>query len=138
MSKDKFNVVKEKIQYLITSVLQEKDFNVLDIDLFIDTYIPQTTGIEEPEPMIESYELFLNFDYNGRIDSYEAYSFTRDISIMLERLEEGVSQFTLTEEGKIVRDNKNINVSSPFILNIDFKHEELHKFDVSFRFDYYE
>jgi hypothetical protein len=135
---DNFKVVKEKVEYLITSALQENNFNVFDIDIYIDTHTPKTTGVEEPKTLVERYDINIDFDYNGALDSYDPYSFSRDIVKMCEILKESVSQFTITQEGKIVRGDENIDVSEPIIMSIDFKHEELHKFIVNFIFNYYE
>ena len=135
---DKFKVVTEKIEYLITTALQEKDFTVLDIDVYIDTHTPRTTGVEEPKTLVERYDINIDFDYNGALDSSDPYSFSRGIVKMCEILQESVSQFTITEEGKIVRGDENVEVSEPLIVSIDFKHEEVHKFSVIFTFNYYE
>jgi hypothetical protein len=138
MQENKFKVLKEKIIFLIKTTLRETRFNVFNIDIDIETFIPQTTSVEEPKPMIERYDIILEFDYDGVIDSYGPHSFSKDMIKMFQILKEAVSQFTITQEGKIVRDNENINITEPLIISIDFKQEELHKFTVDFAFTYHE
>ena len=86
MQENKFNILKEKINFLIKSTLEETRFNVFDIDIAFETFIPQTTSVEEPKPMIERYDIILEFDYDGVIDSYGPHSFSKDIIKMFQIL----------------------------------------------------
>lgn len=136
MSENRFKISAEKIEILIKSSLEENNFTVFSVESSFDTYTPQTTGREQPITLIEEYDLYLTVDYNGAIDSFEPYSFTRDINKMCELLRHCVTQFTVTRDGKIVRGDKTVYASDAFILKIDFKYEELHKFVVNFKFTY--
>lgn len=136
MSENRFKISAEKIEFLVKSSLEENDFTVFSVESSFDTFTPQTTGREQPVTIIEEYDLYLVVDYMGAIDSYEPHSFASDIMKMCELLRHCVTQFTVTRDGKIVRGDENVYASDAFILNIDFKYEELHKFAVTFKFTY--
>lgn len=129
-------ILKEKIQYLISMALTERNFEVISIDTDITSYTPKTTGSEPPKDLIVDYYINLVVDYKGSLDSYEPYSFASDIKRMCEVMKDCVSQYTITQNGKIVKGDDNIDVSEAFIMDIDFKYEELHKFIVNFKFTY--
>jgi hypothetical protein len=129
-------ILNEKIQYLISMALTERNFEVISIDADITSYTPKTTGSEPPKDLIVDYYINLVVDYKGSLDSYEPYSFASDIKRMCEVMKDCVSQYTITQNGKIVKGDDNIDVSEAFIMDIDFKYEELHKFTVNFKFTY--
>lgn len=133
---DKNKILKEKIQYLISMSLTEKKFDVISVDVDISTYISQTTGFEPPKNLIEDYYVILVVDYKGSINSFDPYSFTNDIKQMCEVMRDCVSQYTITQNGKIVKGDDNITVFDAVIMDIEFKYEELHKFTVNFKFAY--
>jgi hypothetical protein len=136
MLKDKGKILSEKIEYLITMELTQRNFEVLSVDTDIVTYTPDTTGSEPPEKLIEGYIIFLHVDYNGRLDGDEPYSFGRDIQKVCESIRDAVTQYTITKEGKIVAGDKNIECSDAFIFSMEYKLEESHKFGVNFSFTY--
>jgi len=132
----KENILKEKIQYLITVELTQRNFEVFSVDADIQTYTPDTTGSETPKKLIEEYDIFLIVDYNGRLDSYEPYSFGRDIQKVCETMRDAVTQYTITKEGKIVKGDENIYCSDAFVIRMEYNYDELHKFEVNFKFTY--
>lgn len=136
MAEDRYKILKEKIQYLIRMALTERNFEVISTDVEFDTYIPQTTSSEPPTILIEEYDITLVVDYKGSLDSYEPYSFARDIQNMCNSMRNCVTQYTITKNGKIVKGDDDIYASDAFIIDIDFKYEELHKFTVHFKFTY--
>ena len=136
MAEDRVKILKEKIQYLISMALTERNFEVMSIDADISTYTPKTTGSEPPKTLVEEYYIVLVVDYRGSLDSYEPYSFASDIKRMCESMKDCVSQYTITQNGKIVKGDDGITVFDAFIMDIDFKYEELHKFTVNFKFVY--
>ena len=136
MAEDRVKILKEKIQYLISMALTERNFEVMSIDADISSYTPQTTGSEPPKNLIDEYYIVLVVDYRGSLDSYEPYSFASDIKRMCESMKDCVSQYTITQNGKIVKGDDGITVFDAFIMDIDFKYEELHKFTVNFKFEY--
>ena len=136
MPEDKSKILSEKIKYLITMELTQRNFEVLSVDTDIQTYTPQTTGSEPPKTLIDEYYIVLVVDYKGSLDSYEPYAFTSDIKNICESMRNCVTQYTITKNGKIVNGDENIYCSDAFVLNMEFKFEELHKFTVNFSFTY--
>ena len=136
MPEDKSNILSEKIMYLITSELTQRKFEVFSIDADIYTYTPDTTGSETPKTLIDEYYIVLVVDYKGSLDSYEPHSFTHDIKRICESMRNCVTQYTITKNGKIVNGDENIYCSDAFVLDMEFKFEQLHKFTVNFNFTY--
>lgn len=136
MAEDRDKILKEKIQYLISMALTERNFDVISVDADISTYTPQTTGSETPKDLVEEYYIVLVVDYKGSLDSYDPYSFGRDIQNMCNSMKNCVTQYTITKNGKIVRGDDDVYCDDAFIIDIDFKYEELHKFTVNFKFIY--
>ena len=136
MSDKKKSRLTEKIQYLITMELTQRNFEVKDISTDIQTYTPKTTNSEPPNVLVEEYDVYLTVDYNGRLDSFEPNSFTQDIVRMCNLLRDAVTQYTITQEFKIVIGDDNILCSDAFITSMDFKYEEKHIFNLSFKFTY--
>ena len=138
MTEDKYKILEEKIQYLISSALTEKNFEVISIHADISTYTPKPTGSETPKELIDEYDINLVVDYNGSIDSFAPHDFTRDIKKMCDLMRNCVAQYTITKNGKIVRGDNGVYVSDAFIMGIDFEYEELHKFSVNFKITHHE
>lgn len=136
MSEDKSNILSEKIKYLITMELTQRNFEVLSVDADIQTYTPNTTGSETPKKLIDDYDIFVIVDYNGRLDSDDPHSFGRDIQKACEYMRNAVTQYTITKEGKIVKGDENIYCSDAFVIRMEYNYEELHKFEVNFKFTY--
>ena len=124
---------KEKLTYLINMMLKENDFEVLGLDISVDTYTPKTTTKEEPQPMVELYDIFLSVDYLKEIPSFNDGEFTNKISKVLSKIEKCVTEFTITSEGKLVRGEGDMSFSSR-ILDFHFKEEELSKFEITYHF----
>ena len=136
MPEDKSNILSEKIKYLITSELTQRNFEVFSVDADIQTYTPDTTGSETPKKLIDEYDIFVIVDYTGRLDSDDPYSFGRDIQKVCKIMRDAVTQYTITKEGKIVKGDENIYCSDAFVIRMEYKYEELHKFEVNFKFTY--
>lgn len=136
MSDNKSNILREKIQYLITMELTQRNFEVKDITTDIQIYTRKTTSSETPMDLVEEYDVFMTVDYMGIIDSYETYSFSRDIEKVCTLLKEAVTQYTITQEQKIVKGDNGVYCSDAFIFSMEFKYEETHIFNVNFKFTY--
>ena len=136
MTEDKAKILEEKIQYLISMSLTEKNFEVISVYSDISTYTPKTTGSETPKELIDEYDINLVVNYNGSLDSFEPNDFTRDIKKMCDLMRNCVAQYTISKDGKIVKGDNEVYVSDAFIMDIDFKYEELHKFNVNFKITY--
>lgn len=124
---------REKLEYLINMMLRQNDFEVLGLDISVDTYTPKTTTKEEPQPMVELYDIFLSVDYLKEIPSFNDGEFTNKISKVLSKIEKCVTEFTITSEGKLVRGEGDMSFSSR-ILDFHFKEEELSKFEITYHF----
>lgn len=136
MSEDKSKILSEKIKYLITLELTQRKFEVFSVDADIQTYTPNTTGSEPSKVLIDEYDVFLVVDYNGRLDSDDPHSFGMDIQKACKTMRDAVTQYTITKEGKIVKGDENIYCSDSFIIRMEYNYEELHKFEVNFKFTY--
>ena len=123
---------REKLEYLINMMLRQNDFEVLGLDISVDTYTPKTTTKEEPQPMVELYDIFLSVDYLKEIPSYDG-GFINKISKVLSKIDKCVTEFTITSEGKLVRGEGDMSFSSR-ILEFHFKEEELSKFEITYHF----
>lgn len=124
---------REKLEYLINMMLRQNDFEVLGLDISVDTYTPKTTTKEKPQPMVELYDIFLSVDYLKEIPSFNDGEFTNKISKVLSKIEKCVTEFTITSEGKLVRGEGDMSFSSR-ILDFHFKEEELSKFEITYHF----
>lgn len=124
---------REKLEYLINMMLRQNDFEVIGLDISVDTYTPKTTAKEEPQPMVELYDIFLSVDYLKEIPSFNDGEFTNKISKVLSKIEKCVTEFTITSEGKLVRGEGDMSFSSR-ILDFHFKEEELSKFEITYHF----
>jgi hypothetical protein len=136
MPENKSNILKEKIQYLVTAELIQRNFEVKSVDADIQTYTPQTTSSESTTQLVEEYDLFLIVDYDGPIDSFEPWHFSRDIQKVCNLLRDAVTQYTITQELKIVKGDDNVYCSDAFIISMEFKYEETHIFNVNFKLTY--
>jgi hypothetical protein len=124
---------REKLEYLINMMLRQNDFEVLGLDISVDTYTPKTTTKEKPQPMVELYDIFLSVDYLKEIPSFNDGEFTNKISKVSSKIEKCVTEFTITSEGKLVRGEGDMSFSSR-ILDFHFKEEELSKFEITYHF----
>jgi hypothetical protein len=136
MPENKSNILKEKIQYLVTTELIQRNFEVKSVDADIQTYTPQTTSSESPTQLVEGYDLFLIVDYDGPIDSFEPSHFSRDIQKVCNLLRDAVTQYTITQKLKIVKGDDNVYCSDAFIISMEFEYEETHIFNVNFKLTY--
>lgn len=122
-------VLKEKLQYLI-KMNSAQWFDIQDVYLSFDY-------TDESHEKITNYDLDVTFDYHGAID-LELSGFVRDIEKMSNKLQEYLSEFVITQDGKIVS-GKNSNVyvlDHPLIFQAKYKADELHKFILGYKFLY--
>lgn len=135
MEPDKQRILTEKISYLITNELRENKFDVLAID--IDFSIEMLESSEKY--VIDSYDIFIDVDYNGALDGYDPYLFASHLKFLCEKAYDSVSKYVITPQGKITSDKgNNIVVHEGMILKIDYVIEETHKFNLTFKVSYYE
>ena len=66
----------------------------------------------------------MDFEYDGRLDGDEVYYFTRDLKIMCDMFTSAISEYTPTQEGKIVTGDSDCYVSDPMIIRVNYKFED--------------
>jgi hypothetical protein len=136
MERNKYKILKEKITYLITNKLKENKFEVLGVYVDFDYVVSSVPLAPNASPIIESYMVFLEIDYNGPLDGYDPYSFANNFKNMCDKARDSVSEYIITPEGKITINKNNALVSDAMIMKIDYKLEDTHKFKLEFRVDY--
>lgn len=116
-------ILTEKLKYIIISE-SGKDFDIMNVVLEMDyMYNDETT--------IESYRVFVKFDYNGVIDPDISY-FTRDIKSMSEKMRNIVSKYVISAKGKIISGNENVPVGEGDIWTVEYIADNKHIFDMSY------
>ena len=123
MERNKYKILKEKITYLITNKLKENKFEVLGVYVDFDYVVSSVPLAPNASPIIESYMVFLELNYNGPLDGYDPYSFANNFKNMCDKARDSVSEYIITPEGKIT-----INKNNAL--------EDTHKFKLEFRVDY--
>jgi hypothetical protein len=126
LDKDKLKRLEDKLKYLYKMELQQKKFvvSVIDIDLEQDQ-------LEDGEWILDRVVVQVDFEYDGALDGDEVYFFTRDLKIMCDKFTSAISQYTPTQEGKIVSGSSDNLVSDPMVIRVDYKYEETHNFTLA-------
>jgi len=116
-------ILTEKLKYIIISE-SGKEFDIMNVVLEMDyMYNDETT--------IESYRVFVKFDYTGVIDP-NIYYFTKDITSMSEKMRDIVSKYVISTKGKIIQGNKNVPVGEGDIWTVEYIADNKHIFDMSY------
>lgn len=126
LDKEKLKRLEDKLKYLYNMELQQKQFVVSTIDIDFEQ-----DQLESGEWILERVVVQVDFEYDGRLDGDEVYFFTRDLKIMSDKFISAISQYTPTQEGKIVSGSSNSYVSDPMIIRVDYKYEETHNFTLA-------
>jgi len=122
-------VLSEKLKYLIIMNAKPKMFEVMNVYVEFD-YIDQN------HTKLANYDVDVKFDYNGSLE-FEMYSFAHDIQRMSEKLRDILSEYVITEDGKIVEGkNSNCFATDPMVFSIEYKVDEKHIFDLGYKFTY--
>ena len=122
-------VLSEKLKYLIIMNAKLKMFEVMNVYVEFD-YIDQN------HTKLANYDVDVKFDYGGSIE-FEMYSFAHDIQRMSEKLRDILSEYVITEDGKIVEGkNSNCFPTDPMVFSIEYKVDEKHIFDLGYKFTY--
>jgi uncharacterized protein YxjI len=120
---DKEKVLSDQLNYLVRT--EAKEFTITKF------------GVEfthNKEGLIQEYDVDITFDYQGKIDP-EIYDFTYDIQKMSQKLQEIIAKYPITPQGKIKMDYQNFISVDGIIWNIDFRFDESHVFNMSFKID---
>lgn len=126
LDKEKLKRLEDKLKYLYKMELEQKKFvvSVIDIDFEQDQ-------LESGEWILERVVIQVDFEYDGRLDGDEVYYFTRDLKIMCDKFTSALSQYTPTQEGKIVSGTSDSLVSDPMVIRVDYKYEDTHNFTLA-------
>lgn len=126
LDKEKLKRLEDKLKYLYKMELEQKQFVVSDIDIDFEQ-----DQLETGEWILERVVVQVDFEYDGRLDGDEVYYFTRDLKIMCDKFTSALSQYTPTQEGRIISGSSESYVSDPMIIRVDYKYEETHNFTLA-------
>lgn len=116
-------ILSEKYRYVLISELS-KEFDIFSVHVELNYYEPENENFE-------SYDLDINFDYKGIIDS-DVKSFVYDIERVCGKIEKILENYYISSEGKFQK-GKSHTVDSAMIWKVDYRADELHMFEVSYR-----
>ena len=123
------NVLVEKFKYLILMNAKSTQFDIKNLYVELDY-------INQDRTSIDSYDIGVTFDYEGALEP-NMYSFAHDIQRMSEKMGDLLSEYVITKGGKIVTNKEgNVSVNEGSVWNIEYKVDEKHIFDISYRFVY--
>ena len=126
LDKEKLKRLEDKLKYLYKMELEQKKFVVSAIDIDFEQ-----NQLENGEWILERVVIQVDFEYDGRLDGDEVYYFTRDLKIMCDKFTSALSQYTPTQEGKIVSGTSDNIVSDPMVIRVDYKYEDTHNFTLA-------
>lgn len=126
LDKDKLKRLKDKLEYLYKMELQQKKFVVSNIDMDFEQ-----DQLDDGEWILERVVIQADFEYDGALDGDDVYYFTRDLKIMCDKFTSAISQYTPTQEGKIVSGTSDNIVSDPMVIRVDYKYEDTHNFTLA-------
>jgi hypothetical protein len=123
------DLLTEKLRYLILMNSKSSQFVIEDIYVELDYLNKEHTKIAE-------YEIDVKFDYQGLLDP-EISTFTYQVQSMSEKMGDFLSEYVITEDGKIVSNQEgNVTISEGMVWNIKFIADDTHFFNMSYRFRY--
>jgi hypothetical protein len=124
-------VISEKLKYLILMNANSTQFEITN--LFVEFEFSDNTSTQ-----IENYDIDVKFDYNGALDP-DMYSFAHDIQRMSEKMRDLLSEYVISQEGKIVSgNNSNCYPAEPMIFSMDYRIDEKHIFELGYKFHYHD
>lgn len=119
----------EKLKYLILMNSKTTQFKIEDVYVELE-YLNQS------HTKISNYEIDVRFDYEGSLEP-EIHSFTHDIKMMSLKMADLLAEYVITEDGKIVSNQEgNVTIGEAMVWKMDYRADELHYFDLSYRFGY--
>ena len=124
-------VLSEKLKYLIIMNAKPKQFEIMSV------YV-EFNYTDESHEKLESYDVDVKFDYNGSLE-FEMYSFAHDIQRMSEKLRDVISEYIISQDGKLINGNSSkCYPSDPLVYSIEYKVDEKHIFDLGYKFNYHD
>jgi len=123
------DVLTEKLRYLILMNSKSTQFKIEDVFVEVEY-------LNQEHTKIGNYEIDIKFDYEGVLEP-DINTFTYDVQNMSYKVGDLLSAYVITEDGKIVINKKgNITISEAMVWKVDYKADELHFFNLSYRFGY--
>jgi hypothetical protein len=123
------DLLSEKLRYLILMNSKSTQFKIEDVYVEIEYLNQEYTKIG-------NYEVDVRFDYEGVLDP-DISTFTYQVQVMSEKMGDLLSEFVITEDGKIVSNTEgNVTIGEGMVWKMDYRADELHYFDLSYRFGY--
>ena len=124
-------VLSEKLKYLILMSAKRNQFEIMNV------YV-EFNYTDESHEKLESYDVDVKFDYNGSLE-FEMYSFAHDIQRMSEKLRDIISEYIISQDGKLINgNNSKCYPSDPMVFSIEYKVDEKHIFDLGYKFNYHD
>ena len=124
-------VLSEKLKYLILMSAKRNQFEIMNVYL-------EFNYTDESHEKLESYDVDVKFDYNGSLE-FEMYSFAHDIQRMSEKLRDVISEYIISQDGKLINgNNSKCYPSDPMVFSIEYKVDEKHIFDLGYKFNYHD
>ena len=124
-------VLSEKLKYLILMSAKRNQFDVMNV------YV-EFNYTDESHEKLESYDVDVKFDYEGSLE-FEMYSFAHDIQRMSEKLRDVISEYVISQDGKLINGNSSkCYPSDPLVFSIEYKVDEKHIFDLGYKFNYHD
>ena len=125
-NKEKKKVLTDKLKYLYKMELSQKKFQVNEIDIEYEEM--QNT---DEEWILERVNISVSCEYDGRLDGYDPNSFVNDLETMFNKFRDAISEYTPTQEYRIVRGNENSYVSDPMLFRFNYQFEDTHALELS-------
>jgi hypothetical protein len=124
-------VLSEKLKYLILMSAKRNQFEIMNVYL-------EFNYTDESHEKLESYDVDVKFDYEGSLE-FEMYSFAHDIQRMSEKLRDVISEYIISQDGKLINgNNSKCYPSDPMVFSIEYKVDEKHIFDLGYKFNYHD
>jgi len=124
-------VLSEKLKYLILMSAKRNQFEIMKV------YV-EFNYTDESHEKLESYDVDVKFDYEGSLE-FEMYSFAHDIQRMSEKLRDVISEYVISQDGKLINGNSSkCYPSDPLVYSIEYKVDEKHIFDLGYKFNYHD
>jgi len=124
-------VLSEKLKYLILMSAKRNQFEIMNV------YV-EFNYTDESHEKLESYDVDVKFDYEGSLE-FEMYSFAHDIQRMSEKLRDVISEYVISQDGKLINgNNSKCYPSDPLVYSIEYKVDEKHIFDLGYKFNYHD
>ena len=124
-------VLSEKLKYLILMSAKRNQFEIMNV------YV-EFNYTDESHEKLESYDVDVKFDYEGSLE-FEMYSFAHDIQRMSEKLRDVISEYVISQDGKLINgNNSKCYPSDPAVFSIEYKVDEKHIFDLGYKFNYHD